>query len=171
MDLGELIRDVVDFPTDGILFKDISPLLAHPEGLKSAVAAMSEPFRDAAVTSVVGVEARGFLFGPSIAQLLGVGFTPIRKPGKLPPETLSVDYALEYGSDRIEMAENALSSDDRVLLVDDVLATGGTLQAATTLVDKSGASLVGISVLIELVALQGRQVLPDVMFSAPIEVH
>lgn len=171
MDLGELIRDVPDFPSDGIMFKDISPLLAHPTGLATAAAAMSEPFGDARVTTVVGIEARGFLFGPLIAQLLGVGFTPIRKPGKLPPETIHVDYALEYGSDRMEMRSNALASSDRVLLVDDVLATGGTLRAASTLVNQTGASLVGISVLIELVALQGRRVLPDVVFSAPIEVH
>ncbi len=153
------------------MFKDISPLLAHPLGLSMAVAAMSESFRGAGVTTVVGVEARGFLFGPSIAQLLGVGFTPIRKPGKLPPLTIHVDYALEYGVDRMEMASDALTSADRVLLVDDVLATGGTLQAASMLVNQTGASLVGISVLVELVALRGREILPDVVFSAPIEVH
>jgi len=171
MDLGELIRDVPDFPTDGIIFKDISPLLAHPEGLSTAVAAMSEPFSDAQLTTVVGIEARGFLFGPLIAQLLGVGFTPIRKAGKLPPQTIHVEYTLEYGTDRMEMRSNAVGPSDRVLLVDDVLATGGTLQAASTLVNQTGASLVGISVLIELVALDGRRILPDVAFSAPIEVH
>lgn len=171
MQLQDFVRDVPDFPSAGILFKDISPLLADPRGLSTAVTAMSEPFTNAEVTTVVGVEARGFLFGPLIAQVLGVGFTPIRKPGKLPPETIHVDYALEYGTDRMEMAKDAVTASDRVLLVDDVLATGGTLQAATSLVKQAGAAVVGISVLIELVALQGRLILPDVVLSAPIEVH
>lgn len=171
MNLDDFVRDVPNFPSDGIMFKDITPLLADHAALSHAIEQMASPFADLGVTSVVGIEARGFLFGPGIAQHLGVGFVPIRKPGKLPPETVHVEYSLEYGSDRIEMRDEALDSNDRVLLVDDVLATGGTLQAASTLVDGFGATVVGISVLIELVALQGRRNLPDVDFIAPIEVH
>lgn len=171
MNLDEFVRDVPNFPSDGIMFKDITPLLANHAALAQAIDEMGSPFADLGITSVVGIEARGFLFGPSIAQYLGVGFVPIRKPGKLPPETVHVEYSLEYGSDRIEMRDEALESNDRVLLVDDVLATGGTLQAASSLVNGFGAAVVGISVLIELVALQGRRNLPDVAFVAPIEVH
>jgi len=171
MDLVDFVRDVPNFPSEGILFKDITPLLADPRAFSHSVEVMSEPFADLGVTSVVGIEARGFLFGPSIAQQIGAGFTPIRKPGKLPPQTVHVDYDLEYGSDRIEMCSDALGSNDRVLLVDDVLATGGTLKAAASLVSQTGAAVVGISVLIELVVLGGRSTLPEVAFSAPIEVH
>lgn len=171
MNLADFVRDVPNFPSDGIMFKDITPLLANHAALSQAIEEMAAPFADLGITSVVGIEARGFLFGPSIAQYLGVGFAPIRKPGKLPPETVHVEYSLEYGSDRIEMGDEALGSNERVLLVDDVLATGGTLHAASTLVAGFGAAVVGISVLIELVALQGRRILPDVAFFAPIEVH
>lgn len=162
---------MVDFPSPGIVFKDITPLLASPLALRAAIERMTEPFEGSNITGVVGLEARGFLFGPSIAQRLDVGFTPIRKAGKLPSDTMTVEYDLEYGTDRIEMHSDALHSKDRVLLVDDVLATGGTLQAAAKLVVQTGAQLVGISVLIDLVVLGGRSLLPDVPFSAPIEVH
>ena len=171
MDLEDFVRDVADFPSAGIIFKDITPLLADHHALSHAVQLMAQPFEHLAVTAVLGIEARGFLFGPAIAKQLQVGFVPIRKPGKLPPATVAVDYSLEYGSDRLEMRSEAVGTSDRVLLVDDVLATGGTLQAAAGLVEQSGATIVGISVLIELVALAGRKNLPDVAFTAPMKVH
>lgn len=171
MDLEDFVRDVPDFPSAGILFKDITPLLADHHALSRAVQLMAEPFEQLAVSAVLGIEARGFLFGPAIARHLQVGFVPIRKAGKLPPHTVSVDYSLEYGTDRLEMRSDSIGSSDRVLLVDDVLATGGTLHAAAELVEQSGATTVGISVLIELLALSGRKNLPDVAFMAPIEVH
>lgn len=171
MELQNFVRDVPDFPSDGIVFKDITPLLADPIAMQAAVEAMSAPFADLDVGVVAGIEARGFLFGPSVARELGTAFVPIRKPGKLPPPISHLDYALEYGTDRIEVRDDAFGASSRVLLVDDVLATGGTLQAARTLVEQAGASVVGVSVLIELVALAGRQRLGDVPLSAPIEVH
>lgn len=171
MELRGFVRDVLDFPSPGIVFKDISPLLSSPRALGSAIDQMTAPFLSLGVTSVAGIEARGFIFGPPIAQLLQVGFTPIRKAGKLPADTKTVDYDLEYGTDRMEMHSDAVGSTDRVLLVDDVLATGGTLAAAAKLVRKTGAQVVGISVLIDLVVLGGRQKLPEVPFFAPIEVH
>jgi len=171
VDLSGYIRDVPDFPEPGILFKDIGPLLDDHRAFAEAVRSMSAPFAAADISHVAGIEARGFLFGPSIAQELSVGFLPIRKPGKLPGEVIAHDYALEYGTDRIEVAAGALQTGDRVLLVDDVLATGGTLQAACALVSSSGAEIVGISVLIDLVALNGRSKLPDVHTSASIEVN
>jgi adenine phosphoribosyltransferase len=171
MELKGFVRDVVDFPSPGIVFKDITPLLSSPLALASAINQMASPFESLGVTSVAGIEARGFIFGPPIAQRLDVGFTPIRKAGKLPADTMIVEYDLEYGTDRIEMHSDALGSTDRVLLVDDVLATGGTLAAAAKLVHKAGAQVVGISVLIDLVVLGGRLKLPEVPFSAPIEVH
>lgn len=170
MNLGDFVRDVPNFPSDGILFKDITPLLADPAALSHAIDVMAEPFLGADINRVAGIEARGFLFGPSIAQRLDAAFVPIRKPGKLPPPTSYVEYALEYGTDRIEVRDDGFSTTDRVLLVDDVLATGGTLQAATSLVELAGASVVGISVLIELQALGGRARLANVPFCAPIEV-
>ena len=171
MELHDFVRDVPDFPSDGIVFKDITPLLANPAAMQAAVVAMASPFADLEVEIVAGIEARGFLFGPSVAQHLDTPFVPIRKPGKLPPPTSQLEYDLEYGTDRIEVRDDAFGTTSRVLLVDDVLATGGTLQAARTLVEQAGASVVGVSVLIELVALAGRQRLGDVRFSAPIEVH
>lgn len=171
MDLTAFLRDVPDFPQQGIMFKDISPLLADASAFAAAVDAMSSPFVGAGITKVAGIEARGFLFGPPIAQHLGVGFVPIRKPGKLPGDVVSVEYGLEYGTDRIEILVDALHPNDSVLVVDDVLATGGTLQAACSLVGQTGASVGGISVLVELVALNGRAVLPDVGITVPIEVN
>ncbi len=171
IDLRLFIRDVPDFPEPGITFKDIAPLLGSAEAFAAAIHAMASPFRESAISTVVGIEARGFLFGPSIAQMLGVGFVPLRKPGKLPGETIGLDYALEYGTDRIEMPDAALNATDRVLVVDDVLATGGTLEAACALVGQTGAEIAGISVLVDLVALNGRSRLPDVLTIAPIEVN
>lgn len=152
-----LIRDVADFPRPDVLFRDVTPLLADARGFADCVAALAEPWRDAGVQAVCGIEARGFIFGTALAQALGAGFVPLRKPGKLPPPVLALEYQLEYGSDRLEARHDALPSGTRVLLADDVLATGGTLAAAQALVARFGGEVVGASVLIELAALRGRE--------------
>lgn len=151
------IRDVADFPKPGILFKDITPVLAHPQGFADAIAELSEPWRDARLDAVIGIESRGFILGAAMAHALGVGFVPVRKPGKLPGNVLTLDYALEYGSDRLEMHADALPPGARVLVVDDVLATGGTLRAALALARQQGANVIGASVLVELAALGARR--------------
>ncbi|TNJ33550.1 adenine phosphoribosyltransferase [Arenimonas terrae] len=151
-----LIRDVADFPKPGILFKDVMPMLADGPAFAAAVAAMAAPWRDARLGAVAGVEARGFIFGAAMARELGVGFVPVRKPGKLPGEVHEIAYALEYGSDRLQVQRGALAPGDRVLLVDDVLATGGTLAAAASLLAGLEVELAGGAVLIELAALGGR---------------
>lgn len=160
MDLAGLIRDVPDFPKKGIVFKDIMPLVADPEGLKEAVAAMAAPWRGKGVTKVVAAEARGFIFGPAVAMELGAGFAALRKPGKLPYRSRSVTYDLEYGTDTLCIHEDAVGPGDRVLLVDDLLATGGTIGGAAQLIAELGAELVGIGFLIELCFLNGRKRLP-----------
>ena len=151
-----LIRDVPDFPKAGIVFRDITPVLGDATVFRGMIAAMAEPFRDAQVDRVVGIEARGFLLGAPLAIELGVGFAPVRKAGKLPGDTFAADFELEYAEATIEMHQDALGPGDRVLVVDDVLATGGTLEAAVELVGRSGAVVAGIAVLIELTALDGR---------------
>ncbi len=156
MDLQAHLRDVADFPSPGIAFKDVTPLLADPAAFAEAIARLVAPFRDAGVDVVAGIEARGFVFGSAAALALGCGFVPLRKPGKLPAATLGVDYALEYGSDRIEVHADAFAGRGRVLIVDDVLATGGTLAAAVRLVEDAGGTVVGGAVLVELDALGGR---------------
>ncbi len=155
--LRSLIADVPDFPKPGILFKDFTPLLADPGALALAVELMCNPFRGKKIDMVLGAESRGFIFGIAIAQSLSAGFVPVRKPGKLPRTVHGVDYALEYGSDRLEMHADAVGRGQRVLMVDDLLATGGTMQASCELVEKTGAEIAGISVLIELEALKGRE--------------
>ena len=157
--LTPLIRDIPDFPRAGILFKDITPLLADPAGLALAVELMANPFRKSHVEVVVGAESRGFIFGTAIAQALSVGFVPVRKPGKLPSVSLSISYALEYGKDALEIHADALRRGQRVLMVDDLLATGGTMRACCDLVGQLGAEIVGVSVLIELAGLMGRNLL------------
>jgi len=152
-----LIRDVPDFPKPGILFKDLTPLLAVPDALRQAVWAISQPFLDQRIDHVVGIEARGFVFGAPAALELGAGFVPVRKPGKLPHATMSVSYDLEYGTDALEIHADGLRRGDRVLIVDDLLATGGTAAAAIELVEKTGAEVVGISFLVELEFLAGRK--------------
>ena len=151
-----LLRDVPDFPRPGILFKDITPVLADGDAFAEAIAAMAEPWRGVALDAVVGVEARGFILGAALARELEVGFVPVRKPGKLPGETLSQDYGLEYGRDRLEIHADALPAGARVIVVDDVLATGGTLNAALALVERQGARIVGTGVLVELGFLEAR---------------
>jgi adenine phosphoribosyltransferase len=155
-DLRRFIRDVPDFPTPGILFRDITPLLASPEAFRAAVDAMVAPFRDARAGKVVGIEARGFMFGAAVARELGLGFVPARKPGKLPGRTERVAYGLEYGSDALEVHADAFSPGESVLIVDDVLATGGTAAAAAELVERLGARVTALVFCIELAALQGR---------------
>lgn len=151
-----LVRDVPDFPKPGVLFKDITPVLADADGFAAAIAAMAEPWRDAGLDAVVGIESRGFILGAALAQTLGTGFVPVRKPGRLPAHTLSQDYALEYRTDRLEIHVDALPPQSRVLLVDDVLATGGTLQAGLSLLRRQGAEVAGAAVLFEMLALGGR---------------
>ena len=151
------IRDVPDFPRPGILFKDITPLLLDAELFRRAVDLMAAPFRASAVTRVVSIESRGFLLGAPIALALKSGLVPIRKPGKLPAERGRVEYALEYGTDALEMHRDAMTGRDCVLIVDDVLATGGTAEAAARLVRDHGAQVVGFTFLIELDFLKGRE--------------
>lgn len=155
--LASLIHDVPDFPKPGITFKDFTPLLADAAALALAVELMANPYRGKRIDMVVGAESRGFIFGTAIAQALSAGFVPVRKPGKLPRAVHAQDYLLEYGSDRLELHSDALGPRQRVLLVDDLLATGGTLQACAQLVRKTGAEIVGLTVLIELAALKGRE--------------
>jgi adenine phosphoribosyltransferase len=169
--IKRLIRDVPDFPKPGILFKDITPLLADPNALNQVIDALAAPFRDRTtgrptVDRVLGIESRGFIFGVPVAQRLGVGFAPIRKPGKLPWKTVSESYALEYGQDRIELHEDAVAMGERVLVVDDLLATGGTLSAACRLVERVGGAVAGCAVVVELGFLEGRKRLGDRPFHA-----
>lgn len=155
-ELETFIRNVPDFPKPGIMFKDITPLLRAPEALAAACDQLGEPFRDAGVTIVAGIESRGFIFGSIVARNLGAGFVPIRKPGKLPWTTRRHEYVLEYGSDALEIHDDALRPGDRVLVIDDVLATGGTLAAATHLVRGFDVTLAGAATVIELGFLDGR---------------
>jgi len=155
-DFRAFIRDVPDFPSPGILFRDVTPLLASPDAFAAAARAMAEPFRALKPDKVLGIEARGFLFGTALARELHVGIVPARKPGKLPRATESISYGLEYGKDCLEIHADAFGRGERVLIVDDVLATGGTAKAAADLAEKLGANVVGISVFIELGALGGR---------------
>jgi len=155
-DFRPYIKDVPDFPSPGILFRDVTPLLASPDAFAAAVRAMAEPFRDARPEKVLGIEARGFLFGTALARELHIGIVPARKPGKLPRATESMSYGLEYGKDCLEVHADAFGKGERVLVVDDVLATGGTAKAAADLVERLGASVIGVSVFIELEALGGR---------------
>jgi len=161
LDLRTLIRDVPDYPIPGILFKDITPLLRDPGGLALAVELMANPFRGHGIDAVIGTESRGFIFGTAIAQALSCGFVPIRKAGKLPRATHQVAYGLEYGKDTVEVHVDSLKPGERVLLVDDLLATGGTLKASCNLIRRLEGEIVGIAVLIELVDLKGRNLLDD----------
>jgi adenine phosphoribosyltransferase len=155
-ELAALIRAVPDFPRPGVMFRDVTPLLANAAQFARCIDALAEPWHDSGVQAVCGIEARGFIFGAALAQKLHAGFVPLRKPGKLPPPVVSVDYQLEYGVDALQAQRNAISPGGRVLLVDDVLATGGTLLAACELVEQLKGELIGASVVIELEVLQGR---------------
>ena len=155
--LAKILRDIRDFPKPGIVFKDITPLLADPAALSLAVEFLTQPFRDKHVDLVVGAESRGFIFGTAVARNLSAGFVPIRKPGKLPYKTKRVEYALEYGTDAMEIHEDAISPGDSVLMIDDLLATGGTMAACCELVKSLGGNIVGVAFLIELTFLNGRE--------------
>ena len=156
-----LIRDIPDFPKPGIMFRDITTLLQDAEGLQRTVDMMAERAEDHRPDCIVGIESRGFIFGMPLAYKLGLSFVPIRKPGKLPAEVHRASYDLEYGSDTLEVHQDALGSGHRPLIVDDLLATGGTAAAACQLIEQTGAEIVGFSFLIELKGLNGRQKLPE----------
>ncbi|MBU4333381.1 MAG: adenine phosphoribosyltransferase [Candidatus Omnitrophica bacterium] len=161
-DLKKFIRDIPDFPKEGIIFKDITTLLQDKEALKVAIDALAEKYEGQAIDAVIGVEARGFIFGTALAYKLGTGFIPVRKKGKLPYKTKKVTYDLEYGTDTLEMHEDAVSKDSKVLIVDDLLATGGTVGAVAKLVQEQGADIVGLAFLVELGFLNGREKLGDI---------
>ena len=155
--IADRIRDVPDFPKKGILFKDITPVLSDIDTLRASIKEMAAPFMDLEIDVVVGIESRGFIFGAPIADVLNCSFVPVRKPGKLPWKTESVSYELEYGTDALEIHEDAITEGQNVLIVDDLLATGGTAEATCKLVSKLGGNIKGLSVLIELEALNGRK--------------
>lgn len=157
MNFEPFIRAVPDFPKPGILFRDITPLLGDPAAFAEAVAAMAEPVAALKATHVMGIEARGFIFGAALARKLDLGFVPARKPGKLPRETFRQDYGLEYGTDGLEIHKDAFKAGDRVLIVDDLLATGGTAAAARALVEATGAQVLALTLFIELADLPGRE--------------
>jgi adenine phosphoribosyltransferase len=165
-ELRALIRDVPDFPTPGILFKDITPLLANGPAFRRMIEALAAPFTDARVDQVVAMEARGFILGAPVAQLLGAGFVPVRKAGKLPWTTERIEYALEYGTGSLEIHADAYGRPSRILIVDDVLATGGTAAATAQLVERLGGEIVGFAFLMELGFLHGRAVLDGRRISA-----
>ena len=161
IDLRKLIRMVPDFPKPDILFRDITPLLIDPVGLDQAVAQLAEPYRDRQVDLVVGIESRGFIPGAAVARELGAGFVPIRKPGKLPAATVKESYELEYGTDTIEIHKDAITAGQRILMVDDLLATGGTMAAGCRLVRQLSGEIIGVAFLIELSLLNGRAKLSE----------
>src|SRR5437868_12166940 len=159
-DLKTLIREVPDFPKAGILFYDITTLLKDKNGFRGVIDGLKQHYQSAAVDKVLGIEARGFIFAPALAYALGAGFVPVRKPKKLPGERVSVTYALEYGTDTLELHTGAIANGHRVLIVDDLLATGGTACATAQLVEQSGGKVAGIGFVIELTFLKGRSKLP-----------
>jgi adenine phosphoribosyltransferase len=165
LDLKQFIRDIPDFPKPGILFRDITPLLGHPEALRETVRQLAAPYIDQKINAVVAAEARGFIFAAPMAIALGAGFVPVRKPGKLPFDRHSFRYDLEYGSDTLEMHVDGVPPGARVLVVDDLLATGGTVGACVKLLEKTGANIIGCAFVIELAGLGGRKAV------APHPVH
>lgn len=169
MDLKEHIRDVPDFPKPGIIFKDVTPLLKSPEAFRHVTHLLAERYRPMNLTHAVGIESRGFIFAAALALELGIGFVPVRKPGKLPAKTIAEEYELEYGTDKIEVHEDALAPGDRVLLLDDVIATGGTLAASKRLIERLGADLVEAATVIELTFLPGREKLGNVPYYSIIQ--
>jgi adenine phosphoribosyltransferase len=160
-DLKRYIRDIADWPKKGILFRDITPLLLNPKAFSAAVDALIADFTEMGIEYVAAVEARGFIFGSAVAEKLDAGFVPIRKKGKLPWQTESITYDLEYGTDTLEVHSDVVESGGKVLMVDDLLATGGTMAAACELIEKIGGTVAGIAFLIELVGLQGREKIAD----------
>jgi len=165
MNIKSLIRNVPDFPKPGIIYRDITTLLQNSEGLNYVIDHFSELFFEHNIDYVIGIESRGFIFGAPIAYKLGAGFVPVRKAGKLPAEIHSIEYELEYGSDTLEIHQDAIEPKSRILIVDDLIATGGTAAATAELINKLGCELIGFAFIIELLALEGRAKLPD----APIQ--
>jgi adenine phosphoribosyltransferase len=165
-ELEALVRDIPDFPEPGVVFKDITPVLGDPEAFSNLIGALAEPFKDKGVTKVAGIEARGFTLATPVADRIGAGFIPLRKPGKLPYETVREEYELEYGIDALEMHTDALFEGEKVLLVDDVIATGGTAAAAVRLLRHLGADVVGFAVFIELIFLGGAEKIDSVPIHA-----
>jgi adenine phosphoribosyltransferase len=155
LDLKQFIRDIPDFPKPGILFRDVTPLLSNAEAFREVIRRLAEPYRGKKIDTIVAAEARGFIFAAPLAVELGTGFVPVRKPGKLPFERLTYHYALEYGSDTLEMHVDAVATGHNVLVVDDLLATGGTVKACCELLKQTGATIVGCAFAIELTALKG----------------
>jgi len=165
MDFKSIIRDIPDFPQQGIIFRDITPLLAHPQGLTAIIQGFQTKFAElhiGAIDCIIGIESRGFILGAPLAMALGCSFVPVRKPKKLPSAVFRVEYALEYGTDTLEIHQDAIAAGKRVIIIDDVIATGGTAAATAKLVEQTGAELVGYGFLIELDFLNGRKALPEV---------
>lgn len=161
-DFESYIRDIVDYPKPGVVFKDITPLLADPEGFETVVQALADPYRSAGVTRVMGSEARGFMLGAPVALELGCGFVPARKPGKLPREVVSQEYDLEYGTAELQVHHDAFGPNDKILIVDDLVATGGTMEAQVKLIGLLGAELAGVACLMELEFFHPRDILARV---------
>ncbi len=157
IDLDSLIASIPDYPEPGVVFKDVTTLLKDPDGFHETIQQIADHYKDAGVTKVVGAEARGFIIGAPVAYALGAGFVPARKPGKLPREAYSASYALEYGTDELQMHKDAMTADDKVIIVDDLIATGGTAVAQAQLVEKFGAELIGMACLMELEFLNPRE--------------
>lgn len=156
-ELKDKIRTVPNWPREGIMFRDITTLIKDPEGLKKIIDILYERYKDKKIDKIVGIESRGFIFGTPLAYVLGVGFVPVRKPGKLPAEVISEKYILEYGTDAIEVHKDAIDSGDRIVIIDDLIATGGTLSAALNLCKKLGAEVVEAACIVELPDLKGRE--------------
>ena len=169
MDLKSLIRDIPDFPKPGIIYRDITTLLHNPLGLKHVIDNFSETFAQQKIDMVVGIESRGFIFAASLAYKLGVGFVPARKTGKLPAKTHSVEYELEYGTDRLEIHHDAIQADSRVLIVDDLIATGGTAAATASLIQQLQCEVISFAFVIELSELNGRNNLPNVPINSLVK--
>lgn len=157
IDIAPIIRDVPDFPKKGIIFKDITPVLANPQAMKEIADSLAEPFKDKGIDAVAGIEARGWVFAPLLAERLGAAFVPIRKPGKLPYKKISRTYGLEYGTNTIEVHTDAIKPGQKVLMVDDLLATGGTMVAACELIEELGGIIAACAFVIELTFLPGRE--------------
>lgn len=161
MDIKSLIRDIPDFPKPGIVYRDITTLLQSSEGLSYVIDHFSDEYSDQKIDYVIGIESRGFIFGAPIAYKIGAGFVPVRKAGKLPAEIHSIEYELEYGTDCLEIHQDSIQAESRILIVDDLIATGGTAAATAELIEKLGCKLIGFAFIIELLALEGRLKLPN----------